>query len=351
MTLRPPNASSASRESSLPVQSSANRKGARKGASAVQLAPATGNMHEHTNNETRDSLHVDDAGMLAALLRLHPGARWPVGVALKGGKLTHNISRLPESEVKKWLQSKFIRLHSVLYSLGLLPLSEFCERRTAKTFDRACISRLGFQIFFRTHADLVPQDSTCMDWGPKQTGGYSHLVPGCTKSRYWTYDFKPDVGLRLDKANRVATGDLTMSHSFVGMLQLDMVMCNQVFEHVRQPFDAAKSLFHMIRPGGLLLWSAPFLERSHAVPKDFFRYTGDGAREVLQSAGFKVEVMKRVGNSRITSGYLLGFGTGDFGGPAKMSHNLIQEFGEDTPTHPNKWLYISTVIVARRPEG
>ena len=40
----------------------------------------------------------------------------------------------------------------------------------------------------------------------------------------------------------------------------------QVFEHVPQPFAAVKALFNLLKPGGLALWTALFMERFHRNP-------------------------------------------------------------------------------------
>ena len=53
--------------------------------------------------------------------------------------------------------------------------------------------------------------------------------------------------------------------------RFDVVICNQVFEHVDHPIDAVKVLHAMLKPGGLLFFSAPFNERFHLVPGDFYR--------------------------------------------------------------------------------
>ena len=66
------------------------------------------------------------------------------------------------------------------------------------------------------------------------------------------------------------------------------------------------------KPGGLVYFTAPFLEPFHRVPQDFWRFTLDGASELLTAAGFKVVERRRIGNTALTTGLLLGFGVGDF---------------------------------------
>ena len=62
----------------------------------------------------------------------------------------------------------------------------------------------------------------------------------------------------------------------------------QVFEHLPNPFAAASALHGLLKPGGVLLWTAPFTQRHHAMPGDYFRYTPQGALSAFEQAGFQV---------------------------------------------------------------
>ena len=62
------------------------------------------------------------------------------------------------------------------------------------------------------------------------------------------------------------------------------VIGTQVFEHVARPVLAIGLIARMLRPAGLLFWSAPFNERFHLVHGDFYRYTVLGARTLLEDA-------------------------------------------------------------------
>jgi hypothetical protein len=69
----------------------------------------------------------------------------------------------------------------------------------------------------------------------------------------------------------------------------DVVMCEQVLEHVVDPFGAGRKLLSMLRPGGTVVVSVPFMVRIHAAPSDYWRFTEEGLRILLENAGF-VEV-------------------------------------------------------------
>ena len=68
--------------------------------------------------------------------------------------------------------------------------------------------------------------------------------------------------------------------------QFDVVLCEQVLEHVVDPVAAVKTLFALTRPGGRLVVDTPFMLRIHGSPGDHWRYTKDGMRLLLTSAGF-----------------------------------------------------------------
>lgn len=53
----------------------------------------------------------------------------------------------------------------------------------------------------------------------------------------------------------------------------DLVLCENVLEHVSEPMPAAKELWRVLRLGGDLFVVTPFMFPIHDPPNDFFRYT------------------------------------------------------------------------------
>jgi hypothetical protein len=68
--------------------------------------------------------------------------------------------------------------------------------------------------------------------------------------------------------------------------QYDLILAEQVLEHVRQPQRAAVNVLKMLRAGGTFLMTLPFLIRYHPVPLDLWRWTGPGLKCFLEDAGF-----------------------------------------------------------------
>lgn len=68
----------------------------------------------------------------------------------------------------------------------------------------------------------------------------------------------------------------------------DLVIAEQVLEHVVRPDLAVMSVYKMLRPGGTFVVSTPFLLKIHGHPFDLYRWTEHGMRQLLETAGFDV---------------------------------------------------------------
>lgn len=66
----------------------------------------------------------------------------------------------------------------------------------------------------------------------------------------------------------------------------DLIIADQIFEHLEWPVAAAKNVYEMLNPGGYFVISAPFMIRVHASPIDCSRWTELGMKRMLQKAGF-----------------------------------------------------------------
>ena len=65
----------------------------------------------------------------------------------------------------------------------------------------------------------------------------------------------------------------------------DVVYSNNVFEHLRRPWIAARNILWLMKPGAICITIAPFAVRYHAVPDDYFRYTHTGLIALFEDAG------------------------------------------------------------------
>lgn len=80
--------------------------------------------------------------------------------------------------------------------------------------------------------------------------------------------------------------------------EFDIVVCEQVLEHVVDPWLALERLKNLARPGGYVIVSTPFLIRVHAGPGDYWRFTEDGLRLIVERSGLQVAESGAWGNRR-----------------------------------------------------
>ena len=71
--------------------------------------------------------------------------------------------------------------------------------------------------------------------------------------------------------------------------QFDLVIAEQVWEHLQFPFRAARNVHGMLALGGYFLVTTPFLLKVHHVPVDCSRWTELGLRNMLAESGFPLE--------------------------------------------------------------
>jgi hypothetical protein len=69
----------------------------------------------------------------------------------------------------------------------------------------------------------------------------------------------------------------------------DLIIADQIFEHLLWPYRAGRNVFAMLRPGGHFLMATPFLIRIHPSPHDCTRWTETGMRHFLAECGFALE--------------------------------------------------------------
>jgi SAM-dependent methyltransferase len=88
----------------------------------------------------------------------------------------------------------------------------------------------------------------------------------------------------------------------------DVVICEQVIEHVTDPWTAAANLRRLCAPGGRVVVSTPFLIRVHELPmygmRDYWRFTPRGLQFLLEHAGLEVDAVGSWGNRRCVVGNL-----------------------------------------------
>jgi SAM-dependent methyltransferase len=67
---------------------------------------------------------------------------------------------------------------------------------------------------------------------------------------------------------------------------VDCAISTEVFEHCPDPEAVMKEIFRVLKPGGILFFTVPFLWPLHEVPFDEYRYTPFSLRRHLINSGF-----------------------------------------------------------------
>ena len=213
--------------------------------------------------------HKSPSCVLEALLGVTPEMESQIEADI----LERNASRKASTPLiqmpwgKSVLQDAFVRLQSIMAEIGLLPMSEFGLGRCSASDRAPCgwrqrerlPDRMIIRRFFEGHAHLAPDGAVCMEWDDvlylkllKQPGTGR---PACHHS--WALKFRFGTPLAVSRESNRIYGDLTKGASFLGNLSgaFHFIICNQVFEHVDQPFAAAKGLFGLTKPGGIVLFT------------------------------------------------------------------------------------------------
>lgn len=85
----------------------------------------------------------------------------------------------------------------------------------------------------------------------------------------------------------------------------DGIVCDQVLEHVKQPFDAVNEMYRVLQPGGILFLTTVFMYPIHEYPKDYWRFTPDALQllcekfsEIISCSGWGNQEMVKVISDR-----------------------------------------------------
>lgn len=70
-------------------------------------------------------------------------------------------------------------------------------------------------------------------------------------------------------------GDITKENTSLEAGSFDLIVSHQTFEHINQPWLAAKEMSRLLKPGGFCYVSTHWAWRYHPVPIDYWRFSPD----------------------------------------------------------------------------
>lgn len=151
----------------------------------------------------------------------------------------------------------------------------------------------------------------------KQVYKYAHYIRGIVLdagsgngNRYRSF-FKFERYITLD-INSSSRPDIigSVENLPLGNASIDSIVCTQVLEHVKDPQQAIKEFYRVLRTGGYCLLTVPQWNELHEEPNDYFRFTKFGLEELFKEAGFKIiSIEKRGGfwalNGQMQARYII----------------------------------------------
>ncbi len=81
---------------------------------------------------------------------------------------------------------------------------------------------------------------------------------------------------------------------------INVVLLLEVLEHVPDIEQVMSEIQRVLKPNGILYISAPFIYPAHDLPHDYFRFSMEGLKYLLQKHGLQPEIIRRHGNSVVT---------------------------------------------------
>jgi 2-polyprenyl-3-methyl-5-hydroxy-6-metoxy-1,4-benzoquinol methylase len=146
------------------------------------------------------------------------------------------------------------------------------------------ISRKGLYEFLAREFAAIKADERVLTIGAG--GEVQELLAEYSKRQNFSVtSFDIDQRYEPDILGDVCTFDF-------GDRSYDVIVLSEVLEHVHSPHLAMQNIHHLLKNGGRLILTVPFIFPIHERPHDYFRYTRYGL-EFLLSEFKEVEIRER----------------------------------------------------------
>lgn len=121
---------------------------------------------------------------------------------------------------------------------------------------------------------------------------------GCGRKPYESlFETTQYVGLELDTPENRLVGKADAYYNGktfpMEANSFDSAICNQVLEHVFEPDEFVQEIARVLKRGGRLLLTVPFVWDEHEQPRDFGRYSSFGLAALLDRNGFEVKELHK----------------------------------------------------------
>lgn len=119
--------------------------------------------------------------------------------------------------------------------------------------------------------------------GPKSldvaevSGKFGEMFTFKSYTSFWWPEYDVCAGPYVDGEGRVR--------------DFDLILANQVWEHLDRPYAATRNVYEMLRPGGYFWIAVPFFVPFHAAPQDNSRWSARGLKNLLIEGGFSEDAI------------------------------------------------------------
>ena len=157
---------------------------------------------------------------------------------------------------------------------------------------------------------LIPGREAVVQWLEANARG-TVLDIGCATR--WVEDVLPSqctyIGMDYPSTGKLMYGARPMVFASATALPFpdktfDVILLSEVLEHVREPQAALREASRVLKVGGSVLVTIPFLYPIHDAPHDYQRYTAFGLEREVESAGMRVVKMENSLSAVRTAGVL-----------------------------------------------
>lgn len=139
--------------------------------------------------------------------------------------------------------------------------------------------------------------------------------------------------------------------------RFDTALSTAALEHLEDPEKALRETYRVLKPGGIAIYTVPFLYHLHAKPIDYVRYTRYGLEKVFERNGFEVVEVKSLSGFWVSAAISLSYYMTRFDyGPLRKLHIFqmltvpVQALAWllEKIDRPTEWTWMN-MIVARKP--
>jgi SAM-dependent methyltransferase len=133
-----------------------------------------------------------------------------------------------------------------------------------------------YALFFNKNSNLIEFGTKRSDIKVKTS--HEDLF----NNQYATYtktDFQNGVDVDI-------VADIHTCSNQLGLNKYDGIVCMSVFEHVKRPWIACNELFKILKSNGYVYISTHQTFPLHGYPSDYFRFSVDALKLIMEDAGF-----------------------------------------------------------------